>query len=151
MREPAAGMTAATGTLGEQSQAAGADALERALARHLAARGPVRDEHTMRAVVAAALRRALRASLHDAGRRPPAPAGAPAEDPVAAALRLDGDAPVRAGAAQLVRLYFQALVDTGRRDPSIVVEELVDAFVAGVWRGLSQRPAAEPAGSTFVR
>jgi len=125
-------------TAGGQRQPASAYALELALARHLAVRGPVRDEDTMRAIVAAALRRAIRAPRHDTAGRPPAPPAAiSGDDPVAAALRLGGEPPVRAGSAQMVRLYFQALADTGRRDESILIEELVDAFVAGVWRGLS--------------
>ena len=119
--------------LGPSSAPAAGDALERELARHLSLHGTVDDERTLRAIVETAFGQAIEARCGDA------PAVRGGEDPVAGALPLVGVASDRAGAAQLVRSSFAALAQAGRRDPSLSVEDLADAFLAVVWRGLSSQ------------
>lgn len=107
-------------------------ALERTLDERLDSHGAVRDEKALRAVVATALTRAAATPL--AAERTRQAEG----DALIRGLGLTGDA-----AARAVRGYFGGLVAAWRDDPSLDLDELVDAFVTGVWRGL----AAERNGS----
>ncbi|HEV3001542.1 MAG TPA: hypothetical protein VGW75_12445 [Solirubrobacteraceae bacterium] len=108
-----------------------AGALERALDEHLASHGAVRDEQALRAVVATALTRAAAAPRRAGG------APHPHADALVRGLRLTGDAAARIATAHAVRGYFDGLVAAWQDDPSLELDELVDVFVAGVWRGLA--------------